>query len=138
MGKTGLVILSLILVATLGAGVFTPTPVKAATSTDTISRGQERGWLLDPGDTLNIYYYADGRSSTVAWKDNWYYWWMNNPFTTINIYYRYPGLNGPWSWVHVDSVAPYYRSLPLQFSKGSYKFVIKNYTKADAVYLKIY
>ena len=116
---------------------FIEIPFEAATITDNIYRGQEKGWFLDPGDTLVVYYYPDGSSSTVAWKNNWFYWVNNEPFTTINIYCA-PSSGGPWSWMYVSSVAPYYKSLPLLLNEGAYKFEIKNYTKGDTVYLKVY
>jgi len=105
--------------------------------TDNIYCGQEKGWFLDPGHTLVVYYYPIGSSSTVAWKNNWFYWLTNEPFTVINIYCA-PSSGGPWSWMYRASIAPYYKSLPLLLSIGVYKFVIKNYTKGDTVYLKVY
>ncbi len=105
--------------------------------TDNIYCGQEKGWFLDPGHTLVVYYYPIGSSSTVAWKNNWFYWVNNEPFTTIDIYCA-PSSGGPWSWMYRASIAPYYKSLSLLLSIGVYKFVIKNYTKGDIVYLKVY
>lgn len=125
------------LMAMVVVGIVAPTPVEAASRSGVISRGQEKIWFLNPGDILTVYYYPDGQPSTVAWKNNWFYWLNNNPSTYINIYCA-SGFNGPWYWMYVDSVAPYYRSLPLRLSKGAYKFVIKNYTKGDIVYLKVY
>lgn len=116
---------------------FIEVPFEAATISDNICRGQEKGWFLDPGDTLIVYYYPDGSSSTVAWKNNWFYWLTNEPYTTINIYCA-SSSGGPWSWMYVSSVAPYYKNLPLFLSKGAYKFEIKNYIKGDTVYLKVY
>jgi hypothetical protein len=123
--------------ASISVPTSTPAPTPQPTQTPSLALNQERGWFLNPEDTLVVYYYPGGRSSTVAWENNWFYWWYNQPLTTINIYYA-PGPSGPWSWLYIDSVAPYYRSLPLFISRGAYKFVIKNYTKGDMVYLKVY
>lgn len=128
---------SRIVMVMLVLGIISLATAEAASRSDVISRGQEKGWFLDPGDILTVYYYPNGRSSTVAWKNNWFYWLNNDPSTYINIYCA-SGSNGPWYWMYVDSVAPYYRSLPLWLSKGAYKFVIKNYTKGDIVVLKVY
>ena len=110
--------------------------VQAATRSDSIYRGQEKGWFMNPGDTLVVYYSADGKSCISEWKDNWFYWLNNNPYTTIKIYTAAKN-SGPWYYMYVDSVAPYYRSLPLFLSRGEYKFEIKNYKNGDIVNLRI-
>lgn len=105
---------------------------------DTIARGETRGWFIDPGKTVTVFYYPDGRACSVYWKDNWFYWANNGSFTTINIFCYLPRAN-TWSLLYTSSLAPYYSSayLPLTNRGTPYKFVLRNYRGGDIAYLRI-
>ena len=130
-------ILSVCLFVVLAIG-FVVNPSQARTAYSTISRGEEKGWFINPGDKLVVYYVPDGRPCTVLWKNNWFYWWSNDSFSTINIYAS-SGYNKTKYWVYGDSLAPYYRKLSLSLSntKALYSFEIKNYRGGEIAYLKI-
>lgn len=130
-------IIGILIAGIILAVICSVIPTSADYITDTIERGEEKGWFLDPGDTLTVYYYPDGSTCTMAWKDNWFYWIMNNPFSTINTYCA-SGINGPWYHLYSDYVGPYYESHYLPLLSGVYKFEIHNYRNGDMVYLKIY
>ncbi len=112
-------------------------PASAANENHFIERGEIRGWFLDPGDTLTVYYYSDGDPFTVAWKNNWFYWWENDPTTFIEVYCG-SEINGQWNRLYSSSLAPWYRSYNPQMTCGMWKFYIKNYRNGDMPYLKIY
>ena len=118
--------------------IFAQNTVWAGTQYGTISRGQTKGWFMNPNDTLVVYYRTDGRPCTLSWMNNWFYWWSNQSFSTINVYSS-AGYGRTNYWVYVDSLAPYFRSLQLNFSSvgGLYTFVIKNYKGGELATLRI-
>ncbi len=126
--------LALLMVVAVAAVV--PASAEARTR---VYRGQTRGWFLNPGRTMTVYYYPDGRSARVYWKQNWYNWAQSNSFVTISIYVS-SGRYGPWYYMYTTSVGPYYRSLPLWItnSRATYVFVIRCYRAGAPVYIGIY
>ncbi|PIP24884.1 MAG: hypothetical protein COX34_01825 [Candidatus Nealsonbacteria bacterium CG23_combo_of_CG06-09_8_20_14_all_36_12] len=138
-------VLALVLVASLVVGLFTPAKVEAsATRIDVIYRGQERGWFLSPGDTLVVFYYPDGRPSTVEWKQPFLSYLLNGrPFVVGSIYWsRYTVYSGATliAWMHlyngsVDGLSQHF-SLP--YGGGVYKFVIQAPDKSAQVTVKVY
>lgn len=134
--KIGMVAMAGLLM-TVMAG-FLIVPVEAEIITSRIYRGQTKGWPLDPGDLLVVYYYADGRSCTVKWGQSfWSYWLMGQPIVVITIYCA-PSRSGPWYYMYTSSVDCFSQSLPLFLSSGVYKFVLKCYSDSGSwVYLKI-
>jgi len=111
---------------------------RAETVTSRIYRGQTKGWPLDPGDLLVVYYYADGKSCTVKWgQPFWTYWLMRRPIVVITIYCA-PTKSGPWAYMYTAPVDCFTRSWPLLLSSGVYKFVLKCYSDSGSwVWLKI-
>lgn len=135
------------LAAVLLIGVLLATvimPVSARIIEGTISKGEEKVWPLDPGDTLNVYYYPNSAPSTVAYKQNLYMWLQNpSPPVYINIYASQQSWGGPpYTYLYSDAVGPYYTSYSnLLLSTGEYKFEVKNYNNGNGgtfVYLKVY
>jgi len=122
---------------TVVTGMSVPS-VKAETITSRIYRGQTKGWPLDPGDLLVVYYYADGKSAIVKWgQPFWAYWIMEQPEVVITIYCA-PTKSGPWAYMYTAPVDCFTRSWPLLLSSGVYKFVLKCYSDSGSwVWLKI-
>jgi len=128
------------LMAMLAVGIISPAPVEAAFRSDVISKGQENGWFLDPGDTLTVYYYPKSSSSKVAWQQPFLTYWINGrPFVTGSIYWSpYYSINPTWMYLYNGGVDCFWSSFSLPYGGGVYKFVIKNYTKSAQVTMKVY
>lgn len=112
--------------------------VAARDRTDVIYSNQGKGWFLDPGDILTVYYYPDGLCRTIKWYSNWFFWWKLSPVTAIEIYCA-DRQSGPWYSLYKASVDP----IPQKFNglwlgKGIYKFVIKNFKNGDMTTLVLY
>ncbi len=113
-------------------------PAEAKTISDTISRGQEKGWMIDPGTSQNpslvVYYYPDGKGTAmVSWKQPFGTWvFLNQPTVMVNVYFSsgLPGSN--WQYIYSDSIDIFSRGLPLYLQKGVYKFVIVCYSNQGA------
>lgn len=125
----------LALLATLAVTVDTSVATAEAESA-VICRGEERGWFLNEGSRLLVYYYPQTSPATAFWKQNWYVWWQNNPQVTLNIWCAASSA-GPWRLLTTTSVDPYYRSQPLYLGQGVYCFEYASYRADAIVYLKI-
>lgn len=109
----------------------------AATRTDVIYRGQEKGWFIDPGRTLVVFYSPGGRSSTVQWQQPPLSYVINGrPFVTGSIYW-YPNPT-TWKRLYTGSVDCFWQSFSLPYGGGAYKFEIKCYAKGAQVKMKVY
>lgn len=105
---------------------------------DFISHGEERGWLVDEGDSLLVFYDATGDSATLTFRQSWVNWFMNDPHVVINIWFSpAPVCGGKWYNLGSTSVDPWWRTFPLYLSRGTYCFEIKCYRNVAPVILKV-
>ena len=110
------IIASSLLICCLSIGV-----IEAATRTDTISRGQTKGWMVSPGDpdVLDVYYSADGRGAIAEWWQGFPAWLAGWAPTIFTDFYYYSMSRG-WVYLWTGTADPWSQHFDLLLSSGTY------------------
>lgn len=133
IGVGTIVVLLIIAIASIAM-----TSVAAGTKYDTIERGEEKGWMIDPGNSQNpslvAYYYPDGKgTATIKWKQPFRIWiFMNCPTVMVNVYWSSGSPGSTWQYLYSDSISISQRGVPVYLNTGVYKVVVVCYSQKGA------
>ena len=102
-----------------------------------VRRGIQYDFYIDPGSTYILYYYPDGRTATVLYKQSIVAWWSQNPYNSMSVYVSSNGWN--WYPMYVNQYIPFWwNSIWLGIPRGGvYKMVIVNQRGSAVVHVLV-
>lgn len=125
---------ALLLLLVLGAFLFCANVAEAQYETYFLYRGQTVAFPINPGETVTVIAFSDGKPCKFTWWDNWYYYIQFRPYTAMTAFYV-----SPYScyWLRNAAVQGTPQSASWTIPSGwYYVFVIRNFTEGDWVYIR--